>query len=97
MLDPLNAISLASSIAQLIDFSAKLLKEASDIRSNGSSVNVRHLKGMTIDLVSLEEALQKRPRLDGLNRDDSLIHEEEVYITKSCARCYLANHGRIDT
>jgi hypothetical protein len=78
MLDPLTAIGFASSIAQLIDFSANLLKQASDIRTKGSSVEVSHLKTLTIDLVNLKEVLEKRSRPDALNKDGSLAMEEEV-------------------
>jgi hypothetical protein len=78
MLDPMNAINLASSIAQLIDFGAKLLKDASDIRSKGSSVEVKHLKKLTRDLIDLGEAVRKRPTPQGLGDGDSLIREEEA-------------------
>ena len=78
MLDPMNAINLASSIAQLIDFSTKLLKDANDIRSKGSSVEVLHLKTLTLDLIRLGEAVRKRPRPQGLSDGDSLIREVEV-------------------
>jgi hypothetical protein len=80
MLDPMNAINLASSIAQLIDFSAKLLKDASDIRSKGSSVNVRHLKTLTLDLIRLGAGVRKRPRPQGLSDGNSLNREEEVRV-----------------
>jgi hypothetical protein len=78
MLDPMNAINLASSIAQLIDFSAKLLKDASDIRSKGSSVEVLHLKTLTLDLIGLGEAVRKSPRPQGLSDGNSLNREEEA-------------------
>ena len=78
MLDPINAINLASSIAQLVDFSAKLLKDASDIRSKGSPVDVGHVKTLALDLIGLREAVRKRPRLQGLGAGNSLIREEEV-------------------
>ena len=81
MLDPMNAINLASSIAQLIDFSAKLLKDASDIRSKGSSVDVGHVKTLALDLIGLREAVRKRPRLPGLGDGKSLIREEEVHVS----------------
>lgn len=75
MLDPMNAINLASSIAQLIDFSAKLLKDASDIRSKGSSVDVKHLKTLSLGLIDL---VRKRPTPQGLGDGDSPIREEEA-------------------
>ena len=78
MLDPMNAINLASSIAQLIDFSAKLLKDANDIRNKGSSVDVLHLKTLTLDLIGLGEAVRKRQRPQRLSDDNSLIREVEV-------------------
>lgn len=78
MLDPMDAISLASSIAQLIDFSAKLLKDASDIRRKGSSVDVQHLEKLTLDLIDLGAPIQKRSRPQGLSDDKSLIREEEA-------------------
>jgi hypothetical protein len=78
MLDPMDAINLARSIAQLIDFGAKLLKDASDIRSKGSSVDVLHLKTLTHDLIGLGEAVRKRSRPQGLSDGNSLIREVEV-------------------
>jgi hypothetical protein len=78
MLDPINAIGLASSITQLIEFSVKLLKEASDIRSKGSSEDVLHLKKLTHDLIGLGAAVQKRPRPHELSDDKAIIREEEV-------------------
>ena len=88
MLDPLIAVGLASSIAQLIDFGAKLLKEAGDIRNHDASVSIKHIKKNTIDLLSLKEALERRSRLQGLNSNGgSFTQEEEVCSDEDCGLC----------
>jgi hypothetical protein len=91
MLDPMNATNLASSIAQLIDFSTKLLKDANDIRNKGSSVNVQHLKTLTLDLISLGEAVRERQRPQGLSDGNPLTREVEVSLATHWNYSPLAN------
>jgi hypothetical protein len=83
MLDPLSALSVASSVVQLIDFGAHLTRTASEIHEKGSSVELRHLAKVTTDLAGLNAALKLRARCD-LGLLESLTKEEQVSL---CAPC----------
>jgi hypothetical protein len=57
MMDPLTALSLASSIAQFVDFGFKLVDEAHEIREAGSTIDNVVLKSVTNDLVQITSSL----------------------------------------
>jgi hypothetical protein len=64
MLDPWTALSAAASIAQFIEFGAKLVSKSNEIRKGGSSVDIKHLKKITSDLVGLNVGLRSRKKLE---------------------------------
>lgn len=79
MLDPLTALGVASNVVQLADFSLGLFRDAKEIHSRGSSVEVRNLKILNSDLVNLNQTLKDR-RKAGITLRDALTEEEQVRI-----------------
>jgi hypothetical protein len=77
MLDPLTALSLASSLVQLVDFSITLVKDAREISLGGRSVDVNELEIVTADLIGLNAALKRRTG-PGVGVEQSLAIEEQV-------------------
>ncbi|CZR57988.1 uncharacterized protein PAC_07878 [Phialocephala subalpina] len=59
-MDPLTALSLASSVAQLLDFGAKVYRETQEIARNGSSDSVKHLNLLSKDLETINTGILKR-------------------------------------
>ena len=77
MLDPLTALSIASSLVQLVDFSITLVKDAREISLGGRSIDVNELKIVTTDLIGLNAALKRRTG-PGVCVEQSLAIEEQV-------------------
>ncbi|MCJ1382575.1 hypothetical protein MMC17_005688 [Xylographa soralifera] len=59
-MDPLTALGLAASVAQLIDFGSKIVTKSKEIAENGSSISVTHLSGITNDLVVINSNLEQQ-------------------------------------
>lgn len=59
MLDPLTALSLASSVVQLVDFSIKLLAESKEIYQKGSTLEHKDLGLLIEDLGLLSNQLER--------------------------------------
>lgn len=57
MMDPLTALSLASSIVQFVDFGIKLVGKANEIREAGSTIDNVILQSVTKDLVQINSSL----------------------------------------
>ena len=57
MLDPLTAISLASSVVQFVDFSVKLVSTGHELYEKGSLANNDEVERITQDLAHLAEEL----------------------------------------
>lgn len=68
MLDPFTALSVASSVIQIVDFSSKLVSKGEEIRRNGSLVENDELERVTKDLQELNGSL-----LGWLHPDPPLI------------------------
>ncbi|KAF6828989.1 hypothetical protein CPLU01_08219 [Colletotrichum plurivorum] len=68
-MDPVNAVSLAASILQFIEFTAKLVKEGREIYESASGATVEHcdLEAVTQNLVRLIQQIS-----DNTNKDDNL-------------------------
>ena len=79
MLDPLSALSVASTVVTFVDFVAELVREADAISSKGSSARVAQSKIVTADLISINASLRTRvpPRIV---TDESLKAEEQVQL-----------------
>jgi hypothetical protein len=58
MLDPLTALSVASSIVQLIDFSSKVIKQTYEIANRGSSRDILKAAELNNDLLELARDLR---------------------------------------
>jgi hypothetical protein len=59
-MDPLAALSLASSVAQLLDFGAKVYRETREIAHGGSSDAVKDLNMLAKDLEIINKGLLER-------------------------------------
>jgi hypothetical protein len=77
MLDPLSAISLASSIVQLVDFGARLLKETDELRKRGISVNVSYVRTTTDDLKALCQDMKGQVNLPS-SKASQFFRSEQV-------------------
>lgn len=73
MLDPLTALSLASSVVQFVDFGTKLLRTGRELydSSNGSSVGNQDLETIAKDLKGLNGRLRHRPSPQWTNLSDA--------------------------
>jgi hypothetical protein len=56
-MDPLTALSLASSIAQVLDFGTKLFKGTREIVARSSQVTVQHLSMLSSDIEGVNKGL----------------------------------------
>ncbi len=63
MLDPFAVLGVASNVIQLVDFAAKVLSKAKDLRSHGRTVDNARLEALTVNIVSLSETLLASPLL----------------------------------
>lgn len=91
-MDPysLAAIGLAGNIVQFIDFGAKLLSKASQIRKDGSTAENIHLGAVTKDLAryadSLSSAILSQPR------EKHILGEDETALYEICDGCLQVAH-----
>ena len=63
-MDPISAVSLASNVVQLLDFSLKIVSKASDIYHSAQGTEIRNvdLGNVTENLISLNRRAQNRAR-----------------------------------
>ena len=61
MLDPLSALSIASSMAQFIEFGVDLASYTNEIWNKGSTIDSDYLK-VALDLELLEDSIHKQLR-----------------------------------
>lgn len=77
-MDPLTAIGLAGNILQFIDFTAKLLSQADEIRHAGSAASTFDLINVTKDFETLTQKLTvaapQNSTLIQLSQDDQVTH-----------------------
>jgi hypothetical protein len=59
-MEPLVALSLATSVAQFIDFGSKLIRGTKEITEAGSTVSVVHLSNITSDLIGINSSLEEQ-------------------------------------
>ena len=76
-MDPLSALSLAASVAQLIDFGSKVFLETRQIAQSGSSISVEHLSTVAKDLVEINSSLQQQLN-SRIDQAPGLVKEEQV-------------------
>lgn len=74
-MDPLTVLSLASSIAQLLDFGVSLYSAVKEIAETGQTVDVGHLSTLAEDFSGINSSL--RSRFQNLN-GQSLSAEQQV-------------------
>lgn len=76
-MEPLVALSLAASVAQLIDFASKLVGKTREIALAGSSVSVNHLSTLTFNLLDINNSLKAQTNL-ARAENAPLTKEEQV-------------------
>jgi hypothetical protein len=82
-MDPLTAISLASSIVQFIDFSTKLIHGASEIYGSvtGATGENHSLENITVEMQTLSSKL--------LPRQNAQQTEDEQALSRLAAECKI--------
>jgi hypothetical protein len=77
MLDPLSALSLASSVVQFIDFGCKLVSEGCELYKKGASGKNDGLEQVTKDLARVTDGLTKRgvPPAAKYSEDELVLQE----------------------
>lgn len=75
MLDPMTALSLASNIAQLLDFGHRLISDGLEISELGSTSEHSHIRTIAQDIGNLSVRITELPamRSDGGNADDDAL------------------------
>jgi hypothetical protein len=63
MLDPMSALSLASSVVQFVDFGIKLVSEGVELYEKGTLANNDEIEQITRDLTQLTEELTATPQV----------------------------------
>lgn len=79
MLDPWTSLSLATSIVQFIDFTAKLVSDSKDLYESGKTVQHADLETVFKDLKEVSNALQTRPKRATAFCAQLLDHEQVRY------------------
>ena len=72
-MEPLVALSLASSVAQFLDFGGKLFRGTKEIAEAGSTISVTHLRHLATDLAKINSSIVRH--LDALGSE--ALSEEE--------------------
>lgn len=80
MLDPLTAVSLAGTVVQFVDFTAKIVSKAQEFSStaSGDGQGVSPHQILTADLLSLSEKLKdglQETSNEGLSDDDQALKD----------------------
>jgi len=91
-MDPysLAAIGLAGNIVQFIDFGAKVLSKANQIRKDGSTAENIHLDVVTKDLSRHIECL--RSFIETQQRETRVLPEDETAFYDICGGCLQVAH-----
>lgn len=91
-MEPLSALSLAGNIVQFVQFSAKLVKKASEIRSSASGTT-EELEDATIVSQSLQCMLQgmRMPTIPTSIHDKPLVD-----LAKGCSELCQELQGRVE-
>jgi hypothetical protein len=83
MLDPLTALSLAASVVQFVDFTAKVIKQSDEFAHATTKVGVLELQNVTKDLLSLTEAFRQRAKAEVKRTPDEKVDHVKMHV---CAR-----------
>jgi hypothetical protein len=70
MLNPLDALSLTSTIVQFIDFTSQVVAKTKEIYESGTDLESTRLKSQARDLKGLSEDLARRDKLRKLSPTD---------------------------
>lgn len=91
-MDPysLAAIGLAGNIVQFIDFGAKLLSKANQIRKEGSTAENVHLGVVTKDLSRYIDSLNSA--IIAQQREKRVLGEEDTALYEICGGCLQVAH-----
>ncbi|KAJ5721250.1 uncharacterized protein N7483_009184 [Penicillium malachiteum] len=85
MMDPLTALSTASAVVQLVDFGMKVLDETRQIYGEGQVITLEELKGLTHDLVHVNQMLVYQSQPKGLIADP--LTDAEKALEKLAVDC----------
>jgi hypothetical protein len=84
-MEPLAALSIASAVAQFLDFGAKLVSGTREIADTGLTVSTAHLSQLTTDLVEINASLEKQCATSTLKSGSSTIEEASLLeLTTQC-------------
>jgi hypothetical protein len=88
VMNPLDALSLAGTIVQFVDFSSKVLSRSRELyRSSESTLSVnQNLDLVATDLLQLSQKLTEKI-LDGPDSADVSETDEEQTLRKLCKTC----------
>lgn len=88
MLDPLTALSIASSVLQIVDFGCKLVSETREIYHSASGATKDHVTAyeITEDLTVLYSALA------GQDKDFKRLSRDDIALGKLVDSCTEAAH-----
>ena len=89
-MEPLIALGVAASVAQFIDFAAKLVGKTRKIALTGSLVSIDHLSALTSNLLDINHSLKVQTKLARAG-NAPLTKEEQVsmFSVRQCSAVYL--------
>ena len=86
-MEPLAALSLASCIAQLLEFASKAISQTTDIMEFGSTSFIDHAKTLTSDLLSINSSLESE-----IPSTDLAVTKEEQVSTLVPTHTLIVDH-----
>ncbi|KAE8441277.1 hypothetical protein EG329_005543 [Mollisiaceae sp. DMI_Dod_QoI] len=98
MLDPLTALSLASSIVQLVDFSIELITDGVELYQRGSLATNDELEQASEDLIQLTEVLATTPPLGSAGPGNSVKppSKDEIALQQLAKSCKAIGSQLLD-
>ena len=82
MLDPLSALSLTSSIVNLVDFSCKVVSESREIYQSGSIITNDELEQIANDLSGLLQMVKSSQNPTNADSGGRLISQGQTKINE---------------
>jgi hypothetical protein len=78
MLNPLDALSLTSTIVQFIDFTSQVVAKTKEIYESGTDLESTRLKSQARDLKGLSEDLARRDKLRKIIPTEELARRDKL-------------------
>jgi hypothetical protein len=79
MLNPLDALSLTSTIVQFIDFTSQVVAKTKEIYESGTDLESTRLKSQARDLKGLSEDLARRDKLRKIIPAEELTRRDKLH------------------